>query len=88
MNLSSGVSLGQLLISLGVLFLTSGVAWGTLLQRVHTLEKQVDKLADLPERLAKLETTAKNTEGMVTTIFNRLIGETRTFDQKDEPRRR
>lgn len=88
MNLSSGVSLGQLLVSLGVLLLTSGVAWGTLLQRVRTLEKQMDKLSDIPERLAKIETAAKNTEAMVTTIFGRLIGEGRSFDPKDRPRDR
>lgn len=59
MNLSSGVSLGQLLIAFGVLLVSGGVAWGGLLQRVKALEHDVDALKNLfpavAERLARIE---------------------------------
>lgn len=60
MNLASGVSLGQLLVSLGVMLVAGGVAWGSLLQRVRTLEKEVAALAGFGERLARIEEQNKS----------------------------
>lgn len=56
MNLEAGVSLGQLLLALGVVIATGGMAWGALLQRVKTLEKEVETLSGFSERLARIET--------------------------------
>jgi HAMP domain-containing protein len=55
MNLESGVSLGQLLLALAVLLGTGGVTWGGLLQRVKTLEREVEALADVATTLATMK---------------------------------
>ena len=55
MNLDSGVSLGQLLLALGVMLTTGGIAWGALIQRVNTLEKEVETLSGFDKRLITIE---------------------------------
>lgn len=65
MNLSAGVSLGQLLLALGVLLLSGGVAWGGMLQRVKTLEKEVAALSGFAEGLARID---ERTEAMAKNI--------------------
>lgn len=79
MNLDSTVSLGSLLLSLGVVLISSGIAWGGLLARVRALERQVEKLENIPERLAAIETAARNTEAMVTRLLERVMDEPRSF---------
>lgn len=55
MNLSAGVSLGQLLLAFGAIVLSGGVAWGGVLQRIKTLEKEVEALSGFAERLTRIE---------------------------------
>lgn len=55
LDLEAGVSLGQLLLALGVLMITGGIAWGGLMQRVKTLEKEVTSLSGFAERLTRIE---------------------------------
>lgn len=72
MDLSSGVSLGQLLLALGVLLATGGMAWGAITQRVKSLEREVETLSGLAERLTRIEekTTYIGTEiGKLTTSW-------------------
>lgn len=54
--MSSGVSVGQLILALGVLLVTGGVAWGALLQRVKTLESEVKALSGFAVSLATMQT--------------------------------
>lgn len=55
MDLSAGVSLGQMLLALGGALVTGGVAWGALLQRVKTLEHELEGMSGLAERLTRIE---------------------------------
>lgn len=55
MDLSAGVSLGQMLLALGGTLVTCGVAWGSLSQRVKTLEKELETMSGLAERLTRIE---------------------------------
>jgi hypothetical protein len=55
LNLESGVSLGQLLLALAVLLATGGVTWGGLLQRVKTLEREVEALSGFAVTLATMQ---------------------------------
>jgi hypothetical protein len=55
MDLSSGVSLGQLVFTTATLLVTSGIAWGGLFQRVKTLEKEMAAMSGLAERLTRIE---------------------------------
>ena len=55
MSLDSGVSLGQLLLALGVMLTTGGIAWGALIQRVKTLEKEVEALSGFATTLAVMQ---------------------------------
>ena len=55
MNLASGVSLGQLILALGVVLATSGVAWGGLLQRVKTLESQIRAMSGFAEAIGRID---------------------------------
>jgi dipeptide/tripeptide permease len=54
-NLESGVSLGTLLLTLGGVLVTGGIAWGALLQRVKTLEREVEALSGFAVSMAKVE---------------------------------
>lgn len=56
MDLEAGVSLGQLLLALGVLMITGGITFGGLMQRVKTLEKEVASLSGFAVAIGKLET--------------------------------
>lgn len=55
MNLETGVNLGTLLVSLFGVIVTAAIAWGSLLQRVKALEKEVESLAGFAERLTRIE---------------------------------
>lgn len=55
MNLSSGVSLGQLILAFGSMLVVSGVAWGSLMQRVKTLEREVTALSGFAATLARID---------------------------------
>lgn len=55
MDLNSGVSLGTLIVTLSGVLITGGIAWGSLLQRVKTLEKEVATLSGFAERLTRIE---------------------------------
>lgn len=70
MNLESGVSLGQLLLAIGVLMVTGGVTWGGLLQRVKTLEKEVETLSGFAVTLATMQTEI----GHIKTGINQITG--------------
>lgn len=70
MNLESGVSLGQLLLSIAVLLATGGVTWGGLLQRVKTLEKEVEALSGFSSALAVLQTEI----GHIKTEIEKITG--------------
>lgn len=56
MDLASGVSLGQMILAIGVMLVTGGIAWGALLQRVKTLEKEVEALSGFGTTLAVMQT--------------------------------
>lgn len=68
MNLSSGVSLGQLMLAIGVLLATSGTAWGSLLQRVRSLERGQDAMAGFAAALARIDERTLNTAADVREI--------------------
>jgi hypothetical protein len=55
MDLEAGVSLGQLLLAIGVVVATGGIAWGGLMQRVKTLEKEVESLSGFAVALATMQ---------------------------------
>jgi hypothetical protein len=55
MNLETGVNLGTLLLSLFVVVATALVGWGSLLQRVKTLEKEVESLSGFAVTLATMQ---------------------------------
>jgi len=61
MNLQTGVSLGQLLLAFGTMLVVSGVAWGSLLQRVKTLEREVKALAGFADLLTRIDERTLNT---------------------------
>lgn len=70
MDLSSGVSLGQMLFGIGVMLATGGIAWGALMQRVKTLEKEVEALSGFSEKLAVMQTEI----GYIKTGINQITG--------------
>lgn len=70
MNLSSGVSLGQLLLALCVILATGGVAWGGVLQRIKTLEKEVEALSGFAEGLARIDERTHRMAQDINTIMN------------------
>lgn len=70
MNLSSGVSLGQLIVAFAVLLTSGGIAWGGLMQRVKTLEREVEALAGFADRLTRIEERT----GYVATQLDKLTG--------------
>ena len=55
MSLDSGVSLGQLIVALTVILLGGAMTWGSLLQRVKTLEKEVEALSGFATTLAVMQ---------------------------------
>lgn len=70
MNLSAGVSLGQLLLALGAILLSGGVAWGGMLQRIKTLEKEVEALSGFAEGLARIDERTTLMANDIGTIMN------------------
>lgn len=59
MNLEAGVSLGTLLVTILGLVAAGGMAWGGLMQRVRTLEKEIEALSGFGERLTRIEERTK-----------------------------
>lgn len=68
MNLSSGVSLGQLIFSLITLVGVGGIAWGGLYQRVKTLEREVAAFKSFAELLTRIDERTKNIKEDVVAI--------------------
>lgn len=58
--MSTGVSLGQMLLALGTMLVAGATAWGGLMQRVKTLEREVAALAGFAERLTRIEEKTTN----------------------------
>lgn len=86
MSLDSGVSLGQLLLAIGVMLCTGGIAWGSISQRVKSLEREVEALSGLTERLTRIEeqTGFIRTElGKITTSW--LFREPPGYDELGRP---
>lgn len=55
MSLDSGASLGQLLLAFVAVLLGGGVTWGGLIQRVKTLEREVEALSGVAVTLATMK---------------------------------
>ena len=60
LDLETGVSLGTLLLAFAVMLVTGGVAWGSLLQRVQVVEREIAKLAGFGDRLTTMEADIKH----------------------------
>lgn len=60
MDLNSGVSLGQFCLAVGLLIAGWGVSWGSLLQRVKTVETEMASLKDLPIQMAEVKVMVAN----------------------------
>jgi hypothetical protein len=63
MDLSAGVSLGQLLLAFGVILVSGGAAFGTQREQIKTLQNELKALAGMGERLAKIETNVGHIKG-------------------------
>lgn len=92
MNLEAGVNLGTLIVTLAGVLITGGVAWGALLQRVKTLEKEVEALSGFAERLARIEEQTKQANaalGQITGswLFREPPSHTAINPREDPPRR-
>ena len=86
MNLESGVSLGQLLLALFVLLAGGGTAWGALLQRVKTLEKEVEALSGFAVTLATMQAEIGHIkEGIATITSSWLFRDPPAYDQLQRP---
>jgi hypothetical protein len=68
MNLQTGVSLGQLLFGFVSILFVSGIAWGGLLQRVRTLEREVKALSGFSDLLSRIDERTKNIKEDVSAI--------------------
>lgn len=91
MNLEAGASVGQVIIAFATLLVSGGIAWGGLMQRVKTLEKQVEGLPGISERLRVVETEVKNVGADVTEIkddVKEALKEIRSFGSRAPPRGR
>jgi hypothetical protein len=85
-DLSSGVSVGQLLLSMSLILVTGGIAWGSITQRVKSLEREVETLAGLTERLTRIEEQTgfiRQEIGKLTTSW--LFREPPGYDGLDRP---
>jgi hypothetical protein len=86
LNLESGVSLGQLLLAIAVLLATGGVTWGGLLQRVKTLEREVEALSGVAVTLATINAEIAHIKTGVEAITNSwLFREPPTYDAIERP---
>lgn len=91
MNLETGATLGQLVLAIVTTMLAGGIAWGSLLQRVRALEKQVEGLPEVSNRLTRVETIVDGIQGDVVEIkadMKTALQELRTFGLGREPRGR
>lgn len=70
MNLEAGVSLGQLLLAVGVLLASGGLTLGGLMQRVKTLEKEVESLSGFAVTLAKMQTEISHIQQGINQLTN------------------
>lgn len=86
MTLDSGVSLGQLLISLTVLLLAGAVTWGGLIQRVKTLEREVEALSGVAVTLATMQSEIAHIKTGINQITGSwLFREPPSYDQIERP---
>lgn len=89
MNLEAGASVGQVIIAFATLLASGGIAWGALLQRVKTLEKQVEGLPGVSERLRVVETRLEGVQEDVADIksdVKDVLAEIRSFRPATRPR--
>lgn len=87
MNLETGATLGQLFMAVATTLSVCGIAWGSLLQRVRTLEKQVE---GLPDRMMRVETVLEGVQDDVTEIktdVREVLHEVRSFASEPKGRR-
>jgi hypothetical protein len=91
MNLEAGASVGQVIIAFATLLVSGGIAWGGLMQRVKALEKQVEGLPGISERLRVVETKVESIQEDVTDIksgVRDVLTEIRSFGDRPSSRRR
>lgn len=70
LDLQSGVNVGTLLLTLSGVLAAGGVGWGSLLQRVRTLEREVAVLSGFAERLTRIEEQT----GFIRTAVEQITG--------------
>lgn len=86
LNLESGASLGQVLLAFSVMLVTSGITWGSLFQRVKTLEAEVNQLSDVKTELAVIKSEMSHIKSGVEAITNSwLFREPPTYDAIERP---
>jgi DNA-binding FrmR family transcriptional regulator len=76
-------------LAIGTTLTVSGIAWGSLLQRVKTLEGHVSGLPEIDKRLTRVETVVEGIQDDVSDIkadVKTVLSEIRSF--APEPRRR
>jgi hypothetical protein len=85
-NLDSGVSLGQLLLAIAVLLATGGVTWGGMIQRVKTLEREVEALSGFAVTLATMQAEITHIKSGIEAITNSwLFREPPSYDAVERP---
>jgi uncharacterized protein (DUF433 family) len=89
LNLETTITAWQLILAIGTTLTVSGIAWGSLLQRVKTLEGHVSGLPEIDKRLTRVETVVEGIQDDVSDIkadVKTVLSEIRSF--APEPRRR
>jgi hypothetical protein len=88
MDLSAGVSLGQLLLAFGVILVSGGAAFGTQREQIKTLQKEIAALSMFGQRLSVIETKTDNIEkGVDRLLSSWLLQEPANYTTLN-PRRR
>lgn len=85
MNLETGVNLGQLLIAFGGVLVASGVAWGSLLQRVRVVEKEIEKLSGFEGRLIRIESEVGHIKSGIDELRNGVSQLTGSWLMQEPP---
>ncbi len=88
-NLETTITAWQLILACGTTLVVSGIAWGSLLQRVRTLEGHVAGVPEIDKRLTRVETVVEGIQDDVTEIktdVREVLHEVRSF--ASEPRGR
>jgi hypothetical protein len=88
MNLSAGVSLGQLVLAFATALAASSVAWGGLLQRVKTLETQIKAMSGFAEGIGRIDERTLRMEQDIAGISAAWPREPKAYGATGRPRRR